>query len=169
MIFKVPEKKIIYSKEAKDSIEYTKRFDKQYSKYAKIYDLAVKLLPFWKTWIKAAIPFIKGPKVLEVSFGTGYLLTQYANNFDTYGIDFNNVMVETAKKNLQRKGFEAKLLQANVENLPFPDKHFDSIINTMAFSGYPNGKKAMSEFFRVLKENGRLLIVDFDYPSNRLC
>jgi ubiquinone/menaquinone biosynthesis C-methylase UbiE len=25
----------------------------------------------------------------------------------------------------------------------------------------------MAEFYRVLKENGRLLIVDFDYPSNR--
>lgn len=37
----------------------------------------------------------------------------------------------------------------------------------MAFSGYPNGKDAMAEFYRVLKENGRLLIVDFDYPSNR--
>ena len=37
----------------------------------------------------------------------------------------------------------------------------------MAFSGYPNAKKAMTEFFRVLKENGKLLLVDFDYPSNR--
>ena len=25
----------------------------------------------------------------------------------------------------------------------------------------------MSEFYRVLKEGGKLLIVDFDYPSNR--
>ncbi len=37
----------------------------------------------------------------------------------------------------------------------------------MAFSGYPNGKEAMSEFYRVLKKDGKLLIVDFDYPSNR--
>jgi ubiquinone/menaquinone biosynthesis C-methylase UbiE len=44
---------------------------------------------------------------------------------------------------------------------------FDTVVNTMAFSGYPNGKLALSEFHRVLKESGRLLIVDFDYPSNR--
>ena len=37
----------------------------------------------------------------------------------------------------------------------------------MAFSGYPNGKQALAEFHRVLKEGGRLLIVDFDYPFNR--
>ena len=37
----------------------------------------------------------------------------------------------------------------------------------MAFSGYPNGQKAMGEFYRVLKPGGQLLIVDFDYPANR--
>lgn len=167
MIFKVSKEKIEYSKEPENSIEYTRKLDEEYSKYAKIYDLAVKFLPFWKTWIKSVIPYIEGPKVLEASFGTGYLLTQYANNFETYGIDFNSVMVETARKNLIHRGFEAKLQQANIEELPFPDEYFNTVINTMAFSGYPNGKQAMSEFFRILKENGRLLIVDFDFPSNR--
>jgi len=37
----------------------------------------------------------------------------------------------------------------------------------MSFTGYPNGKEVISEFYRVLKEDGRLLIVDFSYPSNR--
>jgi len=41
------------------------------------------------------------------------------------------------------------------------------IFTAMAFSGYPNGQQAMSEFYRVLKNSGKLLIVDFDYPSNR--
>jgi ubiquinone/menaquinone biosynthesis C-methylase UbiE len=36
----------------------------------------------------------------------------------------------------------------------------------MAFSGYPNGRQAMAELFRVLKKGGKLLIVDFSYPSN---
>ena len=167
MIFKVPEDKIIYTKEPKDSIEHTKKLDQGYSKYAKVYDLAIKLFPFWKTWIKVVIPYIQGPKVLEASFGTGYLLMQYASNYETYGIDFNKNMIETAKRNLSRKGIKAKLEWANVEKLPYSDNYFDTIVNTMAFSGYPNGKRAMTEFFRVLKKNGTLLIVDFNYPSNR--
>jgi len=167
LLLKVPEEKIVYSKEPENSIEYTKKLDKEYSKYAKFYDVSVKLLPVWKTWIKAVIPYIEGNRVLEASFGTGYLLMQYANNHETYGIDFNNNMIEIAKKNLSRKGIKAMLQWANVEKLPFQDNYFDTVVNTMAFSGYPNGKQAMAEFFRVLKVDGKLLIIDFDYPSNR--
>jgi len=167
MLLKVPEEKIVYSKEPENSIEYTNKLDKGYSTYAKVYDVAVKLLPVWKTWIKTVIPHIEGNRVLEASFGTGYLLMQYANNYETYGIDFNNNMVEVAQKNLLQKGVQATLQWANVEELPFPENYFDTIVNTMAFTGYPNGKQAMSEFYRVLKEGGKLLIVDFDYPSNR--
>ena len=167
MLLKVPEKKIVYSREPEDSIAYTKKLDKEYSTYAKVYDVAVKLLPVWRTWLKTVIPYIEGNCVLEASFGTGYLLMQYANDYETYGIDFNNNLVKVAQRNLSRKGVKASLQRANVEALPFPENYFDTIVNTMAFTGYPNGKQAMSEFYRVLKEGGKLLIVDFDYPSNR--
>jgi ubiquinone/menaquinone biosynthesis C-methylase UbiE len=167
MLLKVSKGKIAYSKEPENSIKYTEKLDKEYSAYAKVYDLGVKLLPVWKSWIKTVIPYIEGARVLEASFGTGYLLTKYADKYETFGIDFNSDLVEIAEKNLSRKGIKAQLQQANVEQLPFPERYFDSIVNTMAFSGYPDGKQAMSEFFRVLKVGGKLLIVDFDYPSDR--
>lgn len=39
--------------------------------FSRPYDIGVKLLPVWKTWLKRAIPHIQGPRVLKVSFGTG--------------------------------------------------------------------------------------------------
>ena len=167
MLFKVPVEKIVYSNEPENATEHTEVLDKGYSKYVRTYDLAVKLLPIWKTWIKAVVPHIEGNRVLEASFGTGYLLLQFADDYETHGIDINNNMIEMANKNLSQKGIKASLQWANVEELPFPDNYFDTVVNTMAFSGYPNGKQALAEFHRVLKERGRLLIVDFDYPSNR--
>lgn len=140
MLFKVPEEKIICAKEPENPVAYTKKLDEEYSKYANVYDMAVKLLPVWKTWIKTVIPYIEGNRVLEASFGTGYLLMQYANDYQTYGIDFNNDMVAIAQKNLARKGVKATLQWANVENLPFPENYFDTVVNTMAFTGYPNGE-----------------------------
>jgi len=53
-------------------------------------------------------------------------------------------MIEIAKKNLSRKGVKATLQYANVEKLPFPENYFDTVVNTMSFTGYPNGKQAMS-------------------------
>jgi ubiquinone/menaquinone biosynthesis C-methylase UbiE len=36
----------------------------------------------------------------------------------------------------------------------------------MAFTGYPDSKKAMSEMIRVLKQDGKLVMVDINYPKN---
>ena len=49
MLFKVPDSKIVYSKEPEDSIAYTSKLDRVYSRYGKLYDLFVKWLPIWKT------------------------------------------------------------------------------------------------------------------------
>ena len=167
MLFKIPEQKIFYSKEPTNSNAYTKKLDKAYSTYARIYDYSVKCFPAWKNWNNTVIPHIEGPHVLEASFGTGYLMMQYANHHHTYGIDINQAMIEITKQNLFRKNIVANLLCANVEQLPFYDNYFDTIVNTMAFSGYPNGTQAMTEFYRVLKKEAKLIIVDFDFPTNR--
>ncbi len=161
---------IRYSVEPGDARAFTARFDRLYSRLARPYDLAVKLLPVWRHWLRAALPHIRGPRVLEVSFGTGWLLTQYATEFETQGVDLNERMVAIARRNLERAGVGAELRQANVEALPYPDERFDTVVNTMAFSGYPNGRRAMSELHRVLRPQGRIVMIDIGYPpdGNRL-
>jgi len=156
-----------YSDEPEDKEEFTRQLDRVYTMFAGVYDLAVKLLPVWKSWLKRALPHIQGPKVLEVSFGTGYLLTQYADRFETHGIDYNEKLVSVASDNLKKKGITADLRVGNVESLPYDDEAFDCIVNTMAFTAYPDGTKAMSEFHRVLKTGGKLVMIDIEYPADR--
>jgi ubiquinone/menaquinone biosynthesis C-methylase UbiE len=167
-ILKVKQEKIKYTDQSKIPSDYTDKMNKEYNWMAKGYDVFMIIFPLWKKWIKEVIPHIKGVKILEVSFGNGYLMTQYASDkYEIYGIDYNEKMLEIATIKMKKANKIARLSQGNVENLPFPDNTFDTVINTMAFTGYPNGDKAMSELKRVLKKEGSLLLVDFDYPNNR--
>jgi len=166
--FSVKPEKIKYTDTSKIHPNYTNRMNKAYNWMAKGYSAFMFFLPVWKKWIKSVIPHIKGDIILEISFGNGYLMSQYASSkYEIYGIDYNKKMVEVARKRIANKGFDINLIKGNVEKLPFPDDSFDTIINTMAFTGYPDGRKAIGEMKRVLKPGGRILLIDFDYPKNR--
>jgi ubiquinone/menaquinone biosynthesis C-methylase UbiE len=102
-----------------------------------------------------------------VSFGTGYLMTRYAGNFETHGIDLNGRMVALTMRSLEKRGLSAGLLQGTVEQLPYKDACFDTVVNTMAFTGYPDGARALSELRRVLRPEGLLLLMDINYPKDR--
>jgi hypothetical protein len=78
-----------YSSEPPNARAFSKRYDRMYSRIARAYDIAVPMLPFWRRWLSAALPHLIGPRVLEVSFGTGWLLCQYADRFEAHGIDLN--------------------------------------------------------------------------------
>lgn len=153
-----------YSPEPEDPNKFTRRYDIFYTRFAVAYDRLVKILPVWRNWIAAAIPWIQGPRVLEVSFGTGHLLTQYAGQFETFGIDLNRRLSQIAKENLRRAGLKSFLQVANVERLPYVGGSFDTVLITMAFTAFPEGQLALAEISRVLRLGGRIVMVDINFP-----
>ena len=159
-----------FSEEPPDPRGYTDAVDRAYTRFARAYDVGVKLFPVWRSWLRSALPHIRGPRVLEVSFGTGWLLTQYADRFEAHGVELNRAMLAVAARNLERAGLHADLRQGTVEALPYADASFDTVVNTMAFSGYPDAARAMGELCRVVRPGGRVVMVDVNYPSdgNRL-
>ena len=84
--------------------------------------------------------------------------------FESYGIDLNQNLAKVTRDNLRRSKLTARIQVANVESIPYPAAVFDSVINTMAFTAYPDGERAMTEISRVLKPGGRLVMVDINYP-----
>jgi ubiquinone/menaquinone biosynthesis C-methylase UbiE len=152
--------------EPEEGDRFTREWDRVYTRIARPYDLAVRALPVWKTWLRRALPHVVGPRVLEVSCGTGYLISRYAAKFDAHGVDLNRKMLSITRRNLFRTRSRAQLVQANVEALPYRDASFDSLVNTMAFSGYPNGLLALAEMKRVLRKGGRLILIDCTFPPD---
>jgi SAM-dependent methyltransferase len=142
-------------------------FDEWASNNLWIYDWGIKLHPLWGPRLRKAVQHIKGPRVLEVCFGTGYLLSQYADRFETTGVDYNPKMIAAAERRLEKSGMKAHLMHGDAHNLPFPDCSFDCLINTDAFTLFNDPKKAMGEFYRVLVPGGRMILLDYDWPTDR--
>lgn len=155
-----------WSTEPRDKAGYTADFDRFYTRASAVYDRFVRRLPWWRRWLDSALPVLHGPRVLEVGFGTGYLLTRYAGLYEAYGVDYNAAMVRLARAKLRRVGRNARLLRGSVEALPFPAQYFDTVLATMAFTGFPDGERALGEMTRVLQENGRLVLVDVSLPPD---
>lgn len=156
-----------YPKEPENKIAHRDKYDRLYSVVAKMYDGFVKLVPLWRRWISNTLPYIQGLDVLEVSYGTGYLLTQLADKYRTFGLDYNWKITSVACDNLAEVGMIAYLAQGLIEEMPYPEGAFDTVVNTMAFSGYPDGDAAMREMYRVLKPGGRLVLMDINFPADR--
>jgi ubiquinone/menaquinone biosynthesis C-methylase UbiE len=152
--------------EPEDKKGFRDEFDRAYTRFARLYDLALKITPVWGSWIGHALPYLRGPRILEVSFGTGYLMGRYGQQFTPYGVDYNARLIQVARSNLEKQGVTAFLQRADVDHLPYKSGSFDTVVNTMAFTGYPDGMRAMQEFHRVLRRGGRLVLIDIAYPSN---
>lgn len=155
-----------YPPEPADKDAFTAATARFYSRIARVYGLAVRLFPVWRRWIGQVLPYVQGPRVLEVSFGTGYLLGQYGPNVDVYGVEYNAAMIGVARRQMEGSRRPVYLQQADVANLPFQSGAFDTIVNTMAFTAYPDGARAIAELGRVVRPGGRLLMVDLNYPPD---
>jgi len=101
--------------------------------------------------------------LLDIGCGTGWALRYAAGllngrgNF--VGVDISEGMIAKAKEH-SRELLNIKYYRASAEELPLDDSCFDMIICTNSFHHYLNPAKALDESCRVLKQKGRIHILD---------
>ena len=102
-----------------------------------------------------------GFKVLDIGCGTGELAKKLTSRFKkavVHGVDISETMINKANAKKMKKA--AKFKVGDVERLPYGDNTFDVLTCSHSFHHYPNKERAISEMHRVLKPNGRLMIID---------
>ncbi len=137
-------------------------FNQFYNRFAFTYDWvsAVVSRGEWRAWTRAALPFVRGARVLEIAFGTGNLhLDLYAAGHTPFGIDLSPYMHAIAQKKLRARQLTPRLARANVCALPFPSDFFSTLIMTFP-PGFIFNPAALREMHRVLEPRGRLVWVD---------
>ncbi|MEP7357866.1 MAG: methyltransferase domain-containing protein, partial [Anaerolineales bacterium] len=102
-----------------------------YNQFAWTYDLVSWMVSAgqWRSWQRAALPFLRGRRVLEIAHGTGNLLLDLVSlGFQPIGLDLSPAMGRLAARKLKRRlgqpTLPVPLLRASVAALPFAADSF---------------------------------------------
>lgn len=110
---------------------------------------------------KNALSITDNSRVLDVGIGSGALVKSLAQVSNTHpqihGVDISDKMLDESARQLQ--GYHPTLRQASVTSLPYPDNHFDMVMTAHVLEHLPNATVGVAEMLRVLKRNGKLLVL----------
>jgi ubiquinone/menaquinone biosynthesis C-methylase UbiE len=131
---------------------------------AALYDVGVEFL-FGGTadvMRRQAIPHLHAARprtILDVGCGTGRTLAQIRAalpDAELIGLDLSPYYLEEAR------GLDARLVEANAEDMPLPDASVDAIVSVYLFHELPRNarRNVMAQMLRVLRPGGRLVILD---------
>lgn len=147
----------------------TKSVKKKYDRISFLYDLLdypCRLL-FFKSWRKKYLSGLKG-NILEIGVGTGKNLPYYDyKNARVTGIDISEGMLKKAKKRAKGNS-RIKLRLMDAQNLEFKKDSFDVIVTTFVLCSIPDPVKSLKEMKRVLKPNGRILMIEHVLSKNKI-
>ncbi|MFB6205264.1 MAG: methyltransferase domain-containing protein [Haloglomus sp.] len=139
-----------------------------YKYLSKVYD---EINPFiWNEEMRAEalelFDLEAGDRVLDVGCGTGFAtegLLEYTE--DVYGLDQSEHQLEKAYEKFGKRG-QVRFHRGDAERLPFRDDAFDALWSSGSIEYWPNPVDALSEFRRVVRPGGPVLVVGPNYPSS---
>src|SRR2546428_394291 len=76
------------------------------------------------------------------------------------GIAWSSAMLELARERAKELGGDPDLRVGDAQALEFADESFDTVVCTLALCTIPDDRKAVAEARRVLRPEGRLLLLE---------
>ena len=132
-----------------------------YHAFAWTYDLVswVVSVGRWRDWLLTALPYLEGPRVLELGHGPGHLQgALWQRGMIAFGLDESRQMGRMARGRLLGFGLPVALTRGHAQFLPFGANCFDSVVATFP-TNYIFDRGTLDEIFRVLRPGGRLVVI----------
>ena len=148
-----------------------------FSDIAPTYDLLNRLLSFGvdRLWRKRAVASLlrdsvgKEARFLDLATGTADVALEVRRQADSgariFGVDFAYPMLARGKTKAERQGAPLSLIQGDGLSLPFRDGAFDGVIIAFGLRNFEDREAGLAEMGRVLKEGGRLVVLEFGHPK----
>ena len=137
---------------------------------ARRYDLLNDLLSLGRTkaWRKVATAIIApkpGMRILDIAAGTGSSSRPLADaGAEVISLDFSKGMLDAGRK----RHPDLTFVQGDALALTFEEKEFDVTTISFGLRNTSDTSKALQESLRVLKSGGRMVVVEFSQPTNRI-
>jgi demethylmenaquinone methyltransferase/2-methoxy-6-polyprenyl-1,4-benzoquinol methylase len=159
----------------KDSeVEKKKQVEQMFDNISGNYDSLNRVISFGidLKWRRKVIEMVKktNPKyILDVATGTGDLAIALADSDakKIIGLDISAGMLQVGKDKIQKKKLNKRIemIQADSENLPYPDHTFDAITVAFGVRNFENLEKGLSEIYRVLSPGGVFVVLETSVPT----
>lgn len=145
---------------------------------AESYDRLNRTLSFntdigWRKKLVKLSGASRGEKILDVCTGTGDIEIEFAERTKVekiFGVDFSRAMLEGGAKKIAESGHEERInnLMADALRLPFGDGTFNVVTMGFGLRNLTDYRGGISEMARVIKRDGRLLLLEFTMPERKL-
>jgi ubiquinone/menaquinone biosynthesis C-methylase UbiE len=106
-------------------------------------------------------------RVLDVGCGTGFLALRFAElGHSVTGIDLAPQMIGRAQRKAEQANLAIDFRVGNAAALDCPEEHFDFVVARHVIWNLPEPERGVSEWLRVLRPAGRLLLIEGKWANN---
>ena len=152
---------------------------KMFDRIAHRYDLLNRLLSFgqdirWRRMVGICLPEQENIEILDLATGTGDLLISLQQNYKKVksgvGLDMAGKMLAIAEKKIIERKLTSTLsvVRGDACAIPFDACSFDAITIAFGIRNVIDVPLSLREMYRVLRNSGRALILEFSLPKNRM-
>lgn len=158
----------------------TKKRDswKFFDEIASTYDpinkvLSVGIDTLWRKNFRKNLPDKQGLVCIDLASGTGDVAIELAKDSrvtHVLGTDLSKEMLEIGKLKVKKRGFDAKINMQIGDGVHIPQKDNSFDVATISFGvrNFEDYKKSLVNVHRILRPGGKVMILEFSLPKNRL-
>ncbi len=129
-----------------------------------------------RSWRRRALKEIiipdRSQKIMDLACGTGDFSIAIAGAMsqDSHvtGVDISEGMLAVMKRKVEDAGLTDRIdiTVGSGEELPFPENTFDAVTIAFGIRNFEDREQGLREILRVLKPDGRIIILELSEPSN---
>lgn len=128
----------------------------------------------WRRRVMRIVRRVKPQQIMDVATGTADLaiaMARKVENAQILGVDLSEEMLGEARKKIQKQGLEKRisLEKGDAENLTMvASESIDTATVAFGVRNFENIERGLSEIYRTLRPGGKLVVLEFSMPKNRL-